>query len=602
MKEFKISSSNELYEALGYSEPKKLILSEGVFEIDKTIILSDNTEIIGSGDKTVLTGTKRVKFAPSDKIIEIDLKENGIEDTGVFGLGPYEDFWHEHDIPKPYMTEYGPSLQLYFDGKAMNLSRYPETGFLKIAKATGQTAFTFMEERAGAMEGIFIPSDTTPFEENNIKDLLLVGYWNHDWATQRHTIASYNTETKEVEVNKPYHFAGYRDGKCYIGESGGNFYILNVRSAVNKPGDWYIDRENSKLYLYPYQNQNYVDISVCENIFEAESRKNITIKKLNIHQTRKSAVVMNNCSDVTISDLNICEVGAWGILCDNALRAKISNCHISQTGGGGISCTGGDRNTLTSSESIVIGNTIHDIAYWHKTYMPAINISGVNIIVAENKLYDLPHFAVSFQGNNHIIEKNEIINACYESNDSGAIYAGRDWTCQGNIIRYNYIHDLYGFDNAGCIGIYFDDGLSSASVYGNILANIPYAAILLGGGRGFDIHDNQFFNCNMALMFDQRINTWKGSYDSIKKHLNDVPYRSELWKEAYPLLYKILDDEPKLPKYNKFRNNTVIGSNGLALSHAEIEQYLETENNTFIKNENTHEKVWQVNDWYYINE
>lgn len=600
MKEINISSTEQLYEAIKTTGPKRLMLSEGVFEINKTIALSDNTEIIGKGDKTVLTGTKRITFAPSDKLIEIDLKKKGIEDVGAFGLGPFADFWREYDIPKPYMTEYGPSLQLYFNGRSMNLSRYPKSGFMRIKKATGQTTFEFNGEPAGAMEGTFIPSDTTPFEENNIKDLLLVGYWKHDWATQRHTVASYNPETKEVEVEKPYHSYGYRDGKCFTGEIGGKFYVLNVKSTVNKPGDWYIDRQNKKLYLYPYKNQDYVDISVCENIFEANNRTDITIKNLNIHQTRKNAVVMNNCSNVTLSGLNICEAGAWGILCDNAYKTKISSCHISNTGGGGLSCTGGDRNTLTSSENSVIGNTVHDIAYWHKTYMPAINISGVNIIVAENKLYDLPHFAISFQGNNHIIEKNEISNVCYESNDSGAIYAGRDWTCQGNIIRYNYIHDLYGFDNAGCIGIYFDDGLSSASVYGNILANIPYVAILLGGGRGFDIHDNKFFNCNMALMFDQRINTWKHAYDGIRKHLDEVPYRSEIWKRNYPLLHKILDDEPKLPKYNSFKNNTVVCSNGLALSHPEIEQYLDMENNTFVKTENTPEKILHLMDWYYI--
>ena len=56
--------------------------------------------------------------------------------------------------------------------------------------------------------------------------------------------------------------------------------------------------------------------------------------------------------------------------------------------------------------------------------------------------------AIVFGGNEHLIEFNEIHDVCHESNDAGAIYGGRDWTMRGTVIRYNYFHDISGFEGA----------------------------------------------------------------------------------------------------------------------------------------------------------
>ena len=37
-----------------------------------------------------------------------------------------------------------------------------------------------------------------------------------------------------------------------------------------------------------------------------------------------------------------------------------------------------------------------------------IDISGVGIVVSENKVYDVPSMGILYSGNNHLIEKNEI--------------------------------------------------------------------------------------------------------------------------------------------------------------------------------------------------
>ncbi len=602
-----VNNVQELYEALentnASGEKTVINLKKGRYEVLETIKLAGNVEIAGE-EGTVFAGTKRIDITKAEKIggiYKLDLNSCGISDCGSFGMGPYEDFWNKYDIPKPHMDDEGPSLELYYGDTKMNISRYPETGFLNIKEALGPTKTFFMDKKSGTLEGIFIPSDVDFFRNDNTENMLLIGYWNVDWATQRHTIDSFDREKGIIKVNEPYHsMGGYRDGECYSGEIGGKFYVINAISQVKKQGDWFIDRKKGELYFIPFENQEYIDVAVCENMFEGENIKNVTVKNIEITRLRKSAFKFTGCEDIHIEGCKMYNAGAWGAILDWCSNSSVSYCEIYNTGGGGIAMSGGDRNTLKSSGCVVNNNTIHDIAYWHRTYLAGIELNGVNVIARENYIYDVPHFAIVFQGNNHVIEKNRIRNACYESNDAGAIYAGRDYTCQGTVIRYNYLSDLLGFEGRGCIGIYFDDGMCTAEVYGNILVNMPYVAILIGGGRNFDVHDNHFFDCKITVMFDDRLDRWSGGNKTHLRHLEEVPYRSEIWKEAYPYLYNILEDEPTLPKYNKFYRNVVIGGDGITMSGEKLEKYMEHYDNIYTPLDTNTPHVWHLEKWFYL--
>ena len=129
---------------------------------------------------------------------------------------------------------------------------------------------------------------------------------------------------------------------------------------------------------------------------------------------------------------------------------------------------------------------------------------------------------------------------------------------------------------------------------------MTYVGILIGGGRNFDVHDNYFFDCKIAVMFDDRLDRWKSKNKSQVRHLLEVPYQSDIWKEAYPHLYNILDDEPTLPKYNKFYSNTVIGGDGVAMSGAHLEQYMEHYDNTYTPLSTNTPYIWHLAKWFYL--
>lgn len=577
--DFKVKTSAELYAALATPGVKRIEVEKGSYEIDRTLYLDSNTEIVYNGGAHFF-GTRSINLSgitSEDGIYKIKLSDFGITDLGEFGLGPYREYWKEYDIPKPNLEECGPSLELYFGAKKMNLARYPRRGFSYVKEVVGKTVKNDPHGKPRSREeGFFIPHDPTPFINNDPRELLLVGYWNWDWATQRHLVDSYDKATGVLKVNEPYHVYGY------TGEGIGHFYALNVRSELKRPGDWYIDRTEGFIYLIPYKMQTTVDVSVVENMFEAKGKSNIKISGISVSRCRRSAFRFDSCDNVTLENSTVKNVGAWAVIATNVTSTTVRGFNVSKTGGGGISVSGGDRATLTPSGNVISYNTVTDIAYWHKMYMAAIEINGVGINVSHNLIHDVVHSAIIWQGNDHVIEHNEISNASYESNDAGAIYAGRDYTCRGTHIRYNYIHDLLGYQKKGCAGIYFDDGLCSAEVYGNTFSNVAQMAILLGGGRDFNIHHNTFVNCTMALTIDDRYFTWSNNVKNLR-HLDEVPYRSDVWRQRYPELYTILDGDPKLPEGNRFDHNTVIGGHGVLVAEREgFDKFLSHTGNVYI--------------------
>ena len=117
--DIKIKSSEELFRALAVQGKKRIYVEKGSYEIDKTIYLESDTEIVAERG-ALFSGTRRISLdgiEPDGNVYKIKLSDYGITDYGEFGLGPYREYWKEYDIPKPNMEECGPSLELFFEGK-----------------------------------------------------------------------------------------------------------------------------------------------------------------------------------------------------------------------------------------------------------------------------------------------------------------------------------------------------------------------------------------------------------------------------------------------------------------------------------------------------
>ena len=167
----------------------------------------------------------------------------------------------------------------------------------------------------------------------------------------------------------------------------------------------------------------------------------------------------------------------------------------------------------------------------------------------------MPHYAIRFDGNNHTIELCEFFDTCYETDDAGAIYSGRDWAMYGTVIRFNYLHDIKSMFNKmeekvtnrlGVHGIYLDDCASGISIFGNIFSNISGRAIMCGGGRDNKIDNNIIMNCGSAHFTDRRGLAWivnKPSSDwNLLEKVQKFNYTQPPWSTTYPTLARLMDE------------------------------------------------------------
>jgi hypothetical protein len=115
---------------------------------------------------------------------------------------------------------------------------------------------------------------------------------------------------------------------------------------------------------------------------------------------------------------------------------------LRNTGRGGIVLAGGDRKDLTPAGHRAINNHIWRFSQHQLTYANALMLEGVGNRAAHNLIHDAPHQAIGVSGNDHVLEYNVVHHICMETDDCGAFYKGRNPSCRGNVVCYNFWHHI----------------------------------------------------------------------------------------------------------------------------------------------------------------
>lgn len=442
-------------------------------------------------------------------------------------------------------------LELFFQDQPMTLARFPNDGFIKITELLGTTEINVRGTK-GRREGSFICDSDRLQRWVGEKDPWVDGYWFWDWSEQRHPIKSLDPVKRAIEVKPPYHGYGYRKGQW--------FYGFNLLSELDSPGEWYLDRETGILYFWPPAplERNAAVVSVIPALVTMKNVSYVTLRGMVLEGCRGTAIRIDGGTHNLVAGCTIRNTGGNAVSISGA-DSGVAGCDIYATADGGISLNGGDRRTLTPGNLFADNNHIHHYSRWDRIYHPAITLGGVGNRATHNLIDNAPHMAIGFGGNDHLIEFNEIHSVCFESNDAGAIYAGRNWSMRGTVIRNNYLHDIDGFKGKGCVGVYLDDQFSGTQIVGNIFYKVTRAA-MVGGGRDCTIENNIFVDCRPAVHVDSRGLGWAAPGGSgMVKTLKAMPYTGPLWSQRYPQLVKILDDDPMAPKGNIVARNICVG-------------------------------------------
>ncbi len=466
--------------------------------------------------------------------------------------------------------------ELFVNDKRQNLARYPDNGYL-YTEAVVKTGLG--KESDGATTEIkewnkIRNPESDIYKVNsklaeriagwkNHNEIWMFGYWKYDWADASSPIGSFNAKTGELSP---------KFVSLYGTKTDAPYYFYNVLEELTSEGEWYLDRDNGLLCLWKPDNikDAQIDLSVSLKPVIDSKADYITFDGLTVKGTRSDAILIEGNNN-TVQNCLIKNIAGNALIMTGSNNLAYNN-EITHTGKGGIIISGGDTEILTPGNSKADNNYIHDWSEIYQTYQPAVTLEGVGNVCSHNEITNSPHEAITYKGNNHIIEYNNIHDVCLLSDDAGAIYSGRSWVWYGNVVRYNCIYNV-GSGEHRPDGIYLDDALSGQKIYGNLLINIPRNSIHIGGGRDNIVTNNIIVNSgNNAVYFDDRArdgalnkgwfthtyvdggDMWDALYNS--------PWQSEIWQEAFPEYKTLTDDIEKAesPEYIPNPTSTVKGN------------------------------------------
>ena len=552
-------------------------VQKGVYLENMTFDARDNG-MTWLGEDVVISGGIKVPMAETmdvpqeirellnpeaaDKIRAIDLSSYGYtrEDWGeVYPIGAF------HTADKYDNAKLGVNIEVFSGEKRMILARYPNEGYLQMddvldqgepSEYPSQNRWVGWQEKRNPKGGTYIIDVKTNERVKSWKHpetAWMFGYFFQDWADASTPVANFNTDNRAVS---PEYVSVYGCKK------GGEYFFYNVLEELDAPGEYYLDRETGMLYVYPYQAEGDIGVSVSTKpLITAEGVENLTVEGFHLTFTRNTAAVVQG-DHCVLKNLLIDNVAEYGIKIAGSFNT-VDGCEITRTGKGGIWLEGGDRITLTQGGNKAVNNYIHHFSELYKTYQPGIKLEGVGNSCAHNEISFSPFAAIIYWGNEHLIEYNNIHDVVLYSCDAGAIYSGRNWTSHGTVIRYNILKDI-GIGKLEPDGIYWDDALSGQTAYGNILINVKKYGFLVGGGRDNVIRDNVIIGeSREPICYDNRAyDAWFGNgwfkwhvrypQGDLWERLEEVPYREGIWAEKYPTLAAVttdlaLQESPEFP-------------------------------------------------------
>ncbi|MBR1970310.1 MAG: hypothetical protein IKA17_08125 [Clostridia bacterium] len=510
----------------------------------------------------IIDGTAR------GKVLCADLKALGFDYFGEITLpGAYSFF--PSTVKKP--TAEAP--ELFINGKLMTVARYPNEGYMSISEVVDVGALPTLWNESRKSEGDWVPpEERDEFDgfEVKVKDsrvlkwtelsentAVLTGYFYFTWADASTPLKKVSEEGIIESAYPAQH--GPREG--------GTFYVQNLVEEIDVPGEYYLDRDAGKLYIYPPADFKDSEINMSfieESLIQMNEANYITIKNMKITAARASGVSISNGVGNKVIGCEVEYTAGKAISVSGREAAKngVISCYIHDTNGGVI-LQAGKEETLTPGENYVENCLIERYSRIRTTYNAAVSFHSVGNEARYNEIRDNKHLAIQFAGNNHKVLYNNIYDVCQEADDMGAIYGGFSWVGRGTEIKYNYVHDLklapHVTEVSGIRACYFDNKQAGMITTGNIFHNIQGYGVHSNGGRDTIVNNNILID----VKYGNKITTCTtlDTTDHMNGLKNAPYYKNEIWAEAYPELVNILDEkDPNYPKNNIVINNALVNS------------------------------------------
>jgi hypothetical protein len=515
------------------------------------------------------------------KVMRIDLKSYGFTSFDPMPVtGMAAGSLYQLDL----LPKHPPRYELFCDDEALQLARWPNEGYT----TTGEIINPGAAPRFWSDDITPSRSEYVPPQERNPEDVPVIQYrdprhanwasaedpwmfiWNNFYADMAVPVREIDPAASTLTLAFPL---GYGLSEKYD-RTDKKYYIFNLLEEIDQPGEWYLNRSTGLLYCWPpvaIKDSRFILTRKDYPLFDLDDVSHVTLRGFVADGWRAPEMIqIQGGQNVHIEDCTFKNLAGKAVTIEGGQKHHVKNCHIFNTGTGGIHLEGGDRRSLTPAGHLAENNHIHNYARVQKSYSDAITLKGVGNIARHNRIHDAEHCAMSWKGNDHLIEYNEIFNVVRTGTDMGAIYTGRDVTCLGIVIRYNYFHHI-GNNNPGhgTQAIFLDDATQGHHIYGNVFFKAgSNASVKYHGGVRNTMENNIIIGQPPRIALGIQGNHYPERVLSNKTHmdrLNSIDPMSDPWRERWPWLATVTKDTVPTSSNMMINNlviNTALGGKG----------------------------------------
>ena len=461
------------------------------------------------------------------------------------------------------------------DGEAMKLAIHPNSGFLRVAADSAQVRGLMTDQgfqqrgEAKKPKNGFFADDPSLRRFAGAKDLMVRGYWTYYWADLASRVESIDPASGAVVMSVADADEEPRVKTVDRAEPGNPFWFLNALEAVDEPGEWYIDNEARKLYVWPSRGGR-VSVSVATNdLVVADGLSDFSFEGIAFDGGSASALSLSGCTNVAVRTCSFKGFGISAAKVDYGRCVSIEDSAFADVGHTALVVSGGDRRALEPCFHKVRRCTFARNSMYGRVH-PTILVNGVGVEISECDVRDTPSSVIRLEGNDHLVVSNRIARAVQECDDNAAIDIYRNPSYAGCKFLFNVFEDCGkegGFADCGQAAIRFDGNISGMTVHGNTFRRCGtayFGAINVNGGRLNVIDSNVFEDCAKGVtVFFYPDWHWRyiwrgGNHHAVfirRECFENLGIREGVYAERYPGMAQL----PELPQVNFVTRNRGVG-------------------------------------------
>ncbi len=493
---------------------------------------------------------QRIDASARDRVLQADLAALGIPAHRAF--------------PAKFRGS-PPAPELFFNDQRMTLARWPNEGWTTIDKIINSGSCPRNGDKSGR-PGVFEYAGDRPARWNVAAGVWLQGYWCFDWYEETIRVKAVDPASRQITLAAP-HLYSVRQGN----PSPRRYRALNLLEELDRPGEYFIDRDAGRLYFWPptkLAGAQIVLSQLAAPVAVLRDTSNVVVQGFVVEACQGTGIEVRGGNNNRIQSCEVRNTRQTGIQVVGGTGHRVEACDIHDTGTGGLVLTGGDRKSLMPAGHEAVNNHIWQFSRHQLTYANAISLGGVGNRAAHNLIHDAPHMAIGVSGNDHIFEYNLVHDICTETDDCGAFYKGRNPSCRGNMIRYNFWHNIGSPMGHGNAAVYFDDGDGGDTVFGNVFYRCgepgrgSFGTVFSHGGHDNLAENNIFIECKRALgSAPWNDGRWKSMIEGTlwqTRLREEVDITKPPYTTRYPALRGFMAPQPGQTRVNRAVRNLIV--------------------------------------------